>query len=98
VAIEKRHVRGVSTVTVGLDHDGNPVNQVHQFDDYVPVDILDAYLEDARKRFSTVQVVSDEHNPGPAGDDGLTHYPHHLSEGHPHRGKTVDGSGKIVEA
>lgn len=97
MAIEKRHVRGVSKVAVGFDTDGNLIEETHGFEDFVPVDILDAYLADARARWQAVEVVSDEHNPGPGGDEGLTHYPHHLSAGHPLQGKTVDGSGNIVE-
>lgn len=95
--IEKRHVRGRSTAVVGYDENGKALLQDIEFNDYIPVDILDAYLEDARTRFQVVEVVADEHNPGPAGDDGHTHFPHHLSDGHPHQGQTVDQHGNIVE-
>lgn len=70
----------------------------HEVHDFVPVDILDAYVADARQRWEHVEVVNPEqHNPGPAGDDGLTHYPHHLSHGHRHQGKTVDRHGNVQE-
>lgn len=95
MAIEKRHVR-MKAVSLSYDEDGNETRLEHVAEDYVPVDILNAYLEDARSRWPSVVVVSDEHNPGPGGDEGLTHFPHHLSEGHPHQGKTVDGSGNYV--
>ena len=45
--------------------------------DYVPVDILDAYVADAKTRWPQVEVGT-EHDPGPAGDDGPTQIPAHL--------------------
>lgn len=95
---EKRHVRGTNTAVVGRMESGEVILQDHEFNDYVPVDILDAYLADARERWQFVEVVSDEHDPGPAGDKGLTHYPHHLSAGHPNQGKTVNHRGQAVDA
>jgi hypothetical protein len=80
--IEKRHVR--------LAHPSG-----HEAHDYVPVDILDAYLADARQRWEVAEVVKETHDAGPAGDDGLTHYPDHIS--HPLQGKTVDRFGNIQE-
>lgn len=52
--------------------------QIHEATDFVPVDILDAYVADANTRWQSV-TVGDEHDPGPAGDDGETHYPAHLT-------------------
>ena len=76
--IEKRHVRG-QAIQVTFDDAGNRTDLVHEFNDYVPVDILDAYIADAKSRgWQDVRVMSDEHNPGPGGDDGDTHYPAHL--------------------
>jgi hypothetical protein len=66
-------------------------NQVHthQAEDYVPEDILDAYVADARLRWQNVDVDYDAgHNPGPGGDDGATHYPAHID--HPLAGKTLN--------
>ena len=45
--------------------------------DYVPLDILDAYVADAKTRWPMVEVGT-EHDPGPAGDEGPTHIPAHL--------------------
>lgn len=98
--IQKRHVRGRSTAVVGYDADGKALLMDHTFEDFVPADILDAYLADARTRWQSVEVVSDEHNPGPGGDHGVTHFPHHLSDGHPHQGrsvKLVDGTYQYHE-
>jgi hypothetical protein len=94
--IEKRHVRGIA-VTNTFDDNGGATEHRHEFHDYVPVDILDAYVADAKTKWQDVRVVSDEHDPGPAGDEGLTHYPAHLSEGHPHQGATVDQYGNHQE-
>ena len=43
----------------------------HQAVDYVPEDILDAYVADARTRWQSV-TVSDEVDHGPGGEDGPT--------------------------
>lgn len=45
--------------------------------DYVPLDILDAYVADARTRWQFVG-VGEEHDPGPGGDDGETAVLAHL--------------------
>lgn len=95
--IEKRHVRLQNTQVVGYDENGRAMLADHVVDDYVPVTILDAYLEDARTRWQFADVVADAHDPGPAGDDGFTHYPHHISHGHPHQGLTVDRHGNVQE-
>jgi hypothetical protein len=95
--IEKRHVRLYNGVVTAFDADGNPVIDHHEAHDYVPVDILPAYLADARTRWAVVEVVADTHDAGPGGDDGWTHYPHHLSAGHPHQGKTVNRHGEYKE-
>lgn len=47
--------------------------------DYVPTEILDAYVSDARTRWQSVE-VSDEPDFGPAGPDGPTVIPDHLQE------------------
>jgi hypothetical protein len=54
----------------------------HRAEDYVPVDILDAYVEDAKTRWEHV-IVGDAHNPGPAGDEGATVIPRHLAHAAP---------------
>lgn len=44
--------------------------------DYVPVDILDAYVADARTRWQLVTIPEpDKHDPGPGGDAGETKRP-----------------------
>jgi hypothetical protein len=60
----------------------------HEAVDYVPLDILDAYVSDARKRWQLVE-VSDEPDAGPGGHDGVTHVPAHLE--HPLAGQTLPG-------
>ena len=45
--------------------------------DYVPVSILDDYVADAKQKWQIVEVGT-THDPGPAGDEGPTHYPAHL--------------------
>lgn len=67
-SIEKRHVV--------------MIQGPHRAEDFVPVDILDAYVEDANLRWEHV-IVGDSHNPGPAGDDGETVIPHHLAHAAP---------------
>lgn len=51
----------------------------HQAVDFVPVDILDAYVADAKQRWQLVE-VGEGHDPGPGGDGGDTHIPVHLTE------------------
>lgn len=60
----------------------------HEAVDYVPVDLLDAYLADAHSRWQSVVVGPDEHDPGPGGDDGQTTYLAHLD--HPLAGQVVN--------
>lgn len=52
----------------------------HVATDYVPDDILDAYVADARTRWQSVE-VSDDVDHGPGGPDGETHVPEHLVSG-----------------
>lgn len=77
MSVEKRHVTMVNVTATGLDAEGNVVLQRHEAHDYVPLDLLDAYVADAKTRWQAVS-VEDGHNPGPGGDDGVTHYPEHL--------------------
>lgn len=85
-AIEKRRVVMESAQLLG---DGTI--QRHGVVDFVPVDILDAYVADAQTRWQAVTVPEpDMHDPGPAGDVGDTHYPAHLD--HPLAGTTMPGS------
>jgi len=57
----------------------------HRAVDYVRPDFLDAYVEDARTRWQTVD-VSDEPDAGPGGYDGATYVPAGLN--HPLAGQT----------
>lgn len=68
--------RKVVMTGISLSPDGKTVLR-HEATDYVPLDILDAYVADAQTRWQSV-VVGDEHDSGPGGDDGETHYPPHL--------------------
>lgn len=52
----------------------------HEAVDYVPDDILDAYVADARTRWQSVD-VSDDEDHGPAGPDGDTAELEHLAAG-----------------
>ena len=76
--IEKRRVVMTNQVLAGRDSDGTLQYHTHEAVDHVPVDILDAYVTDAKKRWQLVE-VGDTHDPGPGGDDGDTHYPPHLT-------------------
>lgn len=69
--------RKVSMRNVTLLANGDVANM--EATDYVPVDILDAYVADARTRWQFVQVEEDKHDPGPAGDKGETAVPAHLA-------------------
>ena len=51
--------------------------QIHEAIDYVPLEILAAYVADAKTKWQLVE-VGDEHDSGPGGDDGETHIPAHL--------------------
>lgn len=83
--IEKRRVTMTSVAFAGNNDDGTAQYHEHQITDYVPVDVLDAYVTDARERWQHVS-VGEEHDPGPGGDEGATHYPAHLD--HPLAGQT----------
>jgi hypothetical protein len=62
---EKRRVV-MTNVFATPTPDGGPVTvATHQATDYVPVDILDAYVADARTRWALVE-VGDSHDGGPA--------------------------------
>ncbi len=75
-SIEKRKVT-MTSVEARMADDGQVVVAEHQAVDYVPLDILDAYVTDARGKWQHV-TVGDEHDPGPAGDSGDTTIPTHL--------------------
>lgn len=75
--IEKRKV---TMTNVSLTADGQVVR--HEATDFVPLEILDAYVADAGTRWQSVVVDHEAgHDPGPGGDDGETHYPPHLIGG-----------------
>lgn len=59
--VEKRRVIMTNAVAVPGGF------QVHEATDYVPLDILDTYVTDARTRWQSV-AVGTEHDPGPGGD------------------------------
>lgn len=83
--IEKRKVTMLNVVAINGD-----IYQ-HKAEDFVPVEILDAYVADAQTRWQSVVVDHDSgHDSGPAGDAGDTHFPAHLD--HPNcNGQTVSG-------
>lgn len=66
---EKRKVTMQSTVQLA---DGT--SAVIDAEDFVPMDILDDYVADAKQRWQTVK-VGDKHDSGPGGDNGKTHRP-----------------------
>jgi hypothetical protein len=69
--VEKRKVTMKSAVILSDNTTGEITAS-----DYVPVDILDDYVADARTRWQLVTVENpDKHDPGPAGDDGPTNRP-----------------------
>jgi hypothetical protein len=69
---------------------------IHEATDYVPVDLLDAYVTDARSKWQSVTVPEPgTHDPGPGGDEGATHYPAHLD--HPLAGTTVGTVATLQE-
>ena len=72
--ITKRRVTMTSVVAVGTDENGDVQLQRHEAVDYVRPDFLDAYVEDARKRWQIV-TVSEEPDAGPAGYHGETVVP-----------------------
>lgn len=67
--------RKVSMRNVTLLANGETANM--EAVDYVPVEILDTYVADAKTRWQFVS-VGDEHDAGPAGDKGATAIPAHL--------------------
>lgn len=71
------------------DEDGRVQVLQHQAVDYVRPDYLDAYVEDARKRWPSVE-VSEEPDAGPAGYHGMTTVPGHLD--HPLAGQTFEAT------
>lgn len=79
-AIVKRKVTMVSVVA-GPDDSV----QRHEAIDYVPEDLLDAYVADAKERWQYVEVG--DVDSGPGGDGGATYYPDHLD--HPMAGTTL---------
>lgn len=85
--VEKRKVTMTSVVATPMGV------QTHEAIDYVPLDILDAYVADAAPRWQSV-IVGNEHDAGPGGDNGLTAYPAHLP--HALSGLTVDADGNEV--
>jgi len=78
MAVEKRKVTMTNQVLAGRDSDGALRYHTHEAVDFVPTDILDAYVEDAKTRWALVD-SGDTHDPGPGGDDGDTHYPPQLT-------------------
>lgn len=88
--VEKRRVTMTNQVLAGRDDKGDLIYHTFEATDYVPLDILDVYVEEAKTRWSLVEVDHDAgHDPGPAGDNGDTHYPAHLD--HPLAGQTIAG-------
>lgn len=77
--ITKRRVTMTSYSTV-VSEDGEPQVLKHQAVDYVPPDMLDAYVADAKHRWQSV-AVSDEPDAGPGGYDGETTVPEHIKLG-----------------
>lgn len=73
---EKRKVTMVSVSAV-IDDAGKTQTVRHEAVDYVPTDVLDAYVADAQSRWGYVE-VGKKHDAGPGGDEGDTHYPDHL--------------------
>lgn len=86
--ITKRRVTMTSYVArPPAEPGGEPFIEVHQAEDFVPVEILDLYVADAQERWQTV-TVSDEPDAGPGGYGGATHIPAHLD--HPDAGLTFE--------
>lgn len=59
--------RKVTMKSISLAPDGS--TELHQVEDYVDVEHIDAYVADAQQRWQVV-VVGDETDHGPAGPDG----------------------------
>lgn len=83
--VTKRRVTMVNYVFVGNSHEGEPQFMRHEAVDYVRPDFLDAYLEDARTKWQSVE-VSEEPDAGPGGYEGETSVPAHLN--HPLAGQS----------
>lgn len=75
--VTKRRVTMRNVIASGVDADGKTVMTETEMTDYVRPDHLDAYVEDARRRWQVV-TVSDEPDAGPGGYDGETYVPEHL--------------------
>lgn len=78
--IDKRRVTMTTYIALPPaddDPERKPRVAVRQAVDYVPPEILDAYVADARERWQQVE-VSEEPDAGPAGYDGPTFIPAHL--------------------
>ncbi len=73
---EKRKVT-MTSVDARIGADGKTVIAEHKAVDYVPADVVDAYVADAQTRWQHV-TVGDEHDSGPGGDDGDTAELNHL--------------------
>jgi hypothetical protein len=71
--VDKRRVTMTNAVAF-TDEKGNAHTRSVQAIDFVRPDVLDAYVEDAGRRWQDVQ-VSDEPDAGPAGYDGATFIP-----------------------
>jgi hypothetical protein len=84
--IEKRRVTMTNVSLAGKDAKGRDLFHRHEAVDYVPVEILDAYVADARTRWQNVE-VGEEHEAGPGGEHGRTVVPAHLN--HALAGKTL---------
>ncbi len=79
--ITKRRVTMTGAYTV--DADGMVTVHPCEAVDYVPPDVLDLYVADARKRWTSVE-VSTEPDAGPGGYHAATYIPAHLD--HPEAG------------
>jgi hypothetical protein len=78
--ISKRRVTMTNSTPFAVDSDGEVLYQTHVATDYVPTEILDAYVADAKTRWALVD-VGDEHDPGPGGDKGDTDFQAHTKNG-----------------
>lgn len=101
--IEKRKVT-MTNVSATPGEDGSVTITRHEAVDYVPLDLVEQYVNYER----TTQVpdpktgvvgpkwqlvtVGEEHDAGPGGDEGDTHYPAHLT--HELAGQTISGSAE----
>lgn len=81
--VDKRRVTMTNVVFVGVNAAGERQFQDIIAVDYVRPDFLDAYVAEAKTRWTSVE-VSDEPDAGPAGYDGETRIPASLD--HPQAG------------